>query len=238
MGSGVLNQKFVALCLASTGAWYFTAFGTQYTVRFRRSPSVRWPASAGLFIYSEPFPDRSRKKLYIDNELREFRRRSPGQYVSLRIGGVARSYSLTGAAVPTPDAYRIGVRHIEGGQGSTAVRYVLAPGDIVELQSPKGGFVLPSRNEFPVVLIAGGIGITPFLSYLETLEGGANEPRVTLHYGCRDGETRPFYRRLEALRQRLPNALRVSVGLKEENELFVSTLREVPDLPKLARGRS
>src|SRR5216684_5616821 len=120
------------MCLASTGAWYFTAFGTQYTVRFRRSPSVRWPASAGLFIYYEPFPDRSRKKLYIDNELREFRRRSPGQYVSLRIGGVARSYSLTGAAVPTPDAYRIGVRHIEGGQGSTAVRYVLAPGDIVE----------------------------------------------------------------------------------------------------------
>jgi ferredoxin-NADP reductase len=64
---------------------------------------------------------------------------------------------------------------------------------------------LPLRNEFPVVLIAGGIGITPFLSYLETLEGDADEPNVTLHYGCRDGESRPFHHRLEALRQRLPN---------------------------------
>jgi ferredoxin-NADP reductase len=129
----------------------------------------------------------------------------PGQYVGLRIGEVIRSYSLTGAAVPAPDAYRIGVRHIEGGQVSTAIRHVLAPGDTVELQSPKGGFVLPLRNEFPIALIAGGIGITPFLSYLETLEGSADEPRVTLHYGCRNGESRPFHHRLEALRQRLPN---------------------------------
>jgi ferredoxin-NADP reductase len=129
----------------------------------------------------------------------------PGQYVSLRIGGASRSYSLTGAAIPAPDAYRIGVRHIEGGQVSTAISNMLSPGDTVELQPPEGGFVLPSRNEFPVVLIAGGIGITPFLSYLETLEGTADEPHVTLHYGCRDDESRPFQQRLEALRQRLPN---------------------------------
>lgn len=88
----------------------------------------------------------------------------PGQHVGVRIGGATRSYSLTGAAVAAPDAYRIGVRHIEGGQVSTTVRHDLAPGDTVELQSPKGGFVLPLHNEFPVVLIAGGIGITPFLS--------------------------------------------------------------------------
>ncbi len=129
----------------------------------------------------------------------------PGQYISLRIGEAIRSYSLTGAAITAPDAYRIGVRHIEGGQVSTAVRHKLAPGDIVELQSPNGSFVLPLRNEFPVVLIAGGIGITPFLSYLETLEGGVGEPHVTLHYSCRDGESRPFQHRLEALRQGLPN---------------------------------
>jgi len=129
----------------------------------------------------------------------------PGQYVSVRMGGAIRSYSLTGAAAASPEAYDIGVRHIAGGRVSTAIRHGLAPGDVVELQSPKGGFVLPLRNEFPVVLIAGGIGITPFLSYLETLEGTSHEPRVTLHYGCRDNESRPFQHRLEALRQRLPN---------------------------------
>ena len=129
----------------------------------------------------------------------------PGQYVSLRIGEAIRSYSLSGAAVLAPDAYHIGVRRIAGGQVSTALNDKLALGDVVELQSPKGGFLLPIRNEFPIVLIAGGIGITPFLSYLETLAGSADEPQVTLHYGCRDGERRPFHHRLEALQQRLPN---------------------------------
>lgn len=121
------------------------------------------------------------------------------------MGDAIRSYSLTGAAVASPDGYDIGVWHIEGGQVSTAIRHALAPGDVVELQSPKGGFGLPLRNEFPVVLIAGGIGITPFLSYLETLEGNAGEPRIALHYGCRDDRSRPFQNRLEALQQRLPN---------------------------------
>jgi len=75
----------------------------------------------------------------------------------------------------------------------------------VELQAPKGGFVLPLTNAFPIVLIAGGIGITPFLSYLETLEGRPGEPEITLHYGCRDAAQQHFRERLEILRQRLPN---------------------------------
>src|SRR6266851_5709875 len=50
--NGTHHPKFVALCLASTGAWYFTAFGTQYTVRFRRSPS----ASVGIGGCASPQP--------------------------------------------------------------------------------------------------------------------------------------------------------------------------------------
>lgn len=129
----------------------------------------------------------------------------PGQYVGLKLAGQIRSYSLTGAAVPVPDAYRIAVREIAGGVVSGAVRRELRPGMNVELRAPKGGFVLPLTNTFPVVLIAGGIGITPFLSYLETLEGRPGEPEITLHYGCRDATQQPFRERLEILRQRLPN---------------------------------
>jgi ferredoxin-NADP reductase len=129
----------------------------------------------------------------------------PGQHVGLRCGGAARSYSLIGPAAAAPQAYRIAVRHIAGGQVSGAVRRELRPGATVDLQAPTGSFLLPLRNEFPIVLIAGGIGITPFLSYLETLEGGSDEPQITLHYACRDAASRPFGARLEVLRQRLPN---------------------------------
>ena len=129
----------------------------------------------------------------------------PGQYVGLRWGGAIRSYSLIGPAVEAPDVYRIAVRAIETGQVSGAIRDRLVVGETVELQPPGGGFVLPVRNEFPVVLIAGGIGITPFLSYLETLKGDPSEPQVVLHYGCRDGDSQPFRQKLDVLRQRLPN---------------------------------
>lgn len=129
----------------------------------------------------------------------------PGQYVGFRLDGGGRSYSLIGPAEAAPDLYRIAVRYIEGGQVSGAVRHRLAIGAEVELQAPRGGFVLPLRNEFPIVLIAGGIGITPFLSYLETLSGASDEPEITLHYGCRDGASQPFRERLEVLRQRLSN---------------------------------
>jgi anaerobic selenocysteine-containing dehydrogenase/ferredoxin-NADP reductase len=129
----------------------------------------------------------------------------PGQYVGFRIDEATRSYSLIGPAVAEPDVYRIAARHVEGGLVSGAIRYKLAVGAEVELQAPRGGFALPLRNEFPIVLIAGGIGITPFLSYLETLQGGADEPEVTLHFGCRDGASQPFPERLDMLRQRLPN---------------------------------
>lgn len=134
----------------------------------------------------------------------------PGQYVGLRLAGQSRSYSLTGPALPRPDAYRIAVREIAGGLVSSAVRRELHPGTVVELQAPKGGFVLPLTNEFPVVLIAGGIGITPFISYLESLQGRPDEPEIVLHYGCRDGARQPFRERLEILRQRLPNLRLVS----------------------------
>jgi anaerobic selenocysteine-containing dehydrogenase/ferredoxin-NADP reductase len=129
----------------------------------------------------------------------------PGQYVGVRFKGQVRSYSLIMPATGVPDAYRIAVRHIDNGQVSGAIRHTLSVGDEIELQAPSGGFVLPLRNEFPIVLIAGGIGITPFLSYLESLHGNSDEPRITLHYGCRDANSQPFRQRLDVLAQRLPN---------------------------------
>ncbi|MBV9114897.1 MAG: 2Fe-2S iron-sulfur cluster binding domain-containing protein, partial [Hyphomicrobiales bacterium] len=81
----------------------------------------------------------------------------------------------------------------------------LSPGAVVEAQGPSGTFPLPRRNEFPIVLIAGGIGITPFMGYLESLTGSAQEPRVVLYYGCRNGATHAFASRLAELAARLPN---------------------------------
>jgi anaerobic selenocysteine-containing dehydrogenase/ferredoxin-NADP reductase len=141
----------------------------------------------------------------------------PGQHVGFRLDGATRSYSLIAPGVSAPSAYRIAARHIEGGLVSGAIRHKLAIGETVELQAPRGGFVPPLRNEFPIVLIAGGIGITPFMSYLETLKGFSDEPEITLHYGCHDGASQPFRERLEVLQQRLSN-LKLITNLSQPAE--------------------
>ena len=128
----------------------------------------------------------------------------PGQSVTVSIGGSQRSYSLTGAAVARPGDYAIAVRRLEGGVVSPAVT-ALAVGARVELSAPAGSFRLPLENAFPVVLIAAGIGITPFLSYLETLAACGGGPRVILHHSCRDAGSHPFAARLRTLAGQMPN---------------------------------
>ena len=126
----------------------------------------------------------------------------PGQSVSLRLEGTTRSYSLTGPASPSPASYHIAVRC--QGRMSGVIWRDLHPRSLVEVKPPAGHFIIPLSLDFPLVLIAGGIGITPFMSFLESLRGDAHEPDVTLHYICRNGLQRAFHDRLRALEARLP----------------------------------
>lgn len=99
-----------------------------------------------------------------------------GQHITLRstIPGdgesVERSYSLIGPARKNGrDGYRLAVRRAPLGRFSGYVHDTLEVRDRIEIGSPAGLFVVPTDIDTPVVMMAGGIGITPFLSYLETI---------------------------------------------------------------------
>jgi hypothetical protein len=77
----------------------------------------------------------------------------PGQYLGLRVGEMTRSYSLTGRGHVQPQNYSIAVRR--QGRASGTIWQDLQPGSLVELRAPGGDFIIPTRQEFPVVLIAG-----------------------------------------------------------------------------------
>lgn len=141
----------------------------------------------------------------------------PGQHVETRvvIDGVAvgRAYSLTcAAALPGRRGYSIAVRHQKGrapdgtayeGLVSGHLHRALRVGDVVELRAPSGNFVLPRRSHRPLVLIAGGIGITPFISLLESLaDGDASE--IHLFYANQNSRTHAFRERLRVHGARLP----------------------------------
>lgn len=160
----------------------------------------------------------------------------PGQYVPLafevRAGQwLERHYSLVGASLvgaaqasPGHRSYRIAVKRGAQGEGLSRRLHdaVLAtPAGAaplrVRLQAPRGQFLLPSIVRQPAVLMAVGIGITPFLSLLETLAargtpaGDANDAPMLLLYGSRDGAHHAFAERIAALAAQLPGLQVVDV---------------------------
>ena len=135
----------------------------------------------------------------------------PGQHLSARLanipphGEVTRTYSLSGPAIkPERTSYRISVKHIPDGIMSTHLSGALHVGDTVRLQSPSGSFIIPPQTDLPLVLLAGGIGITPFMSYLETLAQQDHMPEVILHYANLNSKTHAFKSRLDELQALLP----------------------------------
>ncbi|OEV07959.1 molybdopterin-dependent oxidoreductase [Streptomyces nanshensis] len=132
----------------------------------------------------------------------------PGQYVELTLAGVrdegevVRPYSLTGAA---GGERSVAVRLLPGGAASTRVHTALREGDTVTLGPPSGAFTLPVDPPFPVVVLAAGVGITPFLSQLETIARHHPEgERITVHKGDRGGADCCFRSRTERLAGEIP----------------------------------
>src|SRR5437764_3450243 len=68
----------------------------------------------------------------------------------------------------------------------------LEVGDEVEVEEPKGDFVLPEETDRPYVFIAGGIGITVFRSMLRCIADKGLPHRVTLVSSNRDQESAAF----------------------------------------------
>jgi ferredoxin-NADP reductase len=79
----------------------------------------------------------------------------------------------------------------------------LQAGDEVEVEEPKGDFVLPQDTSRPYVFVAGGIGITVFRSMLRYIADTGEPYRVTLVYSNRDRESTPFLDELQELERTL-----------------------------------
>lgn len=138
----------------------------------------------------------------------------PGQHVTITAvdGSLSRPYSLIGAG-DRPGNLSIGVRRIHSANGPGRLSSYLAsrkPGDRLQLTPPQGIFTLPVRGTRPILCIGSGIGLTPFVGYLETLarrrQAGREVPPVSLLVICRSGALHPFSRRLRDLTSQLPGA--------------------------------
>ncbi|MEO5575001.1 MAG: FAD-dependent oxidoreductase [Gaiellaceae bacterium] len=100
----------------------------------------------------------------------------------------------------------------------TAFKRTLAQlevGDEVQVEEPKGSFLLPEDTSAEYVFVAGGIGITVFRSMLRFIADEQLPYRVTLVYSNRDRESSAFLDELEELEQRI-DGLRVILTMTDE----------------------
>ncbi|SDX43001.1 NO-inducible flavohemoprotein [Lysobacter enzymogenes] len=129
----------------------------------------------------------------------------PGQYLTLRYpvpgqGAVKRNYSIS--CGPNREGYRITVkREARGHGGSRHLHDAVKPGDRIELTPPAGDFFLPDAPPRPVVLLSGGVGLTPMVSMLEAI--AARHPDLDTHYvhGTADGASHAMAAHVRALAQ-------------------------------------
>ncbi len=131
----------------------------------------------------------------------------PGQYIVLRLptpGGAPlfRSYSLSGPV--STERYRISVKLEPDGAGGTYLHEHVKVGDVIDVSSPRGSFVLRS-GERPVVLLSAGIGATPVLAMLQALAAERSARQVLWLYVARDGQHHPFPTEVRSLLRALPN---------------------------------
>ncbi|MFI5733276.1 MOSC domain-containing protein [Kribbella sp. NPDC051587] len=129
---------------------------------------------------------------------------SPGQYLTLKVAGAVRSYSLSSA--PGGSSYRISVKHEPHGIASSYLTTQLRAGAVLEVAAPRGDFVL-SDDTSPVVLLSAGIGVTPVLAMLHQLAAERSTRPVWWIHGARTADELPLAAEAHALIDALPNAV-------------------------------
>lgn len=131
-----------------------------------------------------------------------------GQYITFRleIGNsvVTRSYSIASSPASALNGeYQITVKRISDGFVSDYILDNWSVGDEVVAYAPEGNMTYnPLRDAENIVAIAGGSGITPFLSLARAIDQGDEDCSLTLLYGCRTSDEILFKSELDLLSEK------------------------------------
>ncbi|HQY04524.1 MAG TPA: 2Fe-2S iron-sulfur cluster-binding protein [Lacunisphaera sp.] len=136
----------------------------------------------------------------------------PGQHLTFRLpgtsgqGSLVRCYSLSDRA--HQGHYRVSIKRAlpppgaaaaPPGRTSALFHDVIQEGDLLDVRAPAGNFCLEPAESDPVVLIGGGIGITPLFSMLATLAQQRSRRTVWFFYGMQNRREQLFPAELAAL---------------------------------------
>jgi len=124
----------------------------------------------------------------------------PGQYLTFQLDipgqskPIIRCYSLSDGP-NHPEYYRVTIKREKAPPNRTDIPPGLASsyfcdqvneGDLLSVKAPTGHFFLDMARATPVVLISGGVGITPMLSMANAILEGDSNREVWFFHGCRN----------------------------------------------------
>lgn len=127
-----------------------------------------------------------------------------GQYAQVGFDGVpARSYSM--ANRHGDDSLEFHIRKVPGGVTSQHVHEALKAGDKLTLEFPLGSSYLRQHHSGPILCIAGGSGLAPIKSIVETaLAHGMKQP-IHVYFGARGARDLYLVEHFETLADRHNN---------------------------------
>jgi nitric oxide dioxygenase len=107
----------------------------------------------------------------------------PGQYLTFRFdlpeaSNEKRNYSIS--AGPNGRTYRISVKREDLGAASRFLHDQIQVGDVLSTTPPAGDFFLADQPTRPVVLLSGGVGLTPMVSMIEHI--AKEHPELEAHF--------------------------------------------------------
>lgn len=142
----------------------------------------------------------------------------PGQYLTFQLDipgqdkSVIRCYSLSDRF--HENYYRVSIKKIPPppknpeappGLSSSFFHDELQTESIVDVKAPSGKFYLNEHSDTGVVLIAGGVGITPMVSMLNTLTHQNSSRDIWFFYGVRNGAEMAMKKHLKAIDEQFDN---------------------------------
>ncbi|BDM64216.1 oxidoreductase [Shewanella sp. NFH-SH190041] len=148
--------------------------------------------------------------LTVPPELAERYQYKSGQFLTFKLPGqdgeLLRCYSMSSSPA-LEQGLRVTIKRVAGGRASNYLCDHIGPGDRLQVMQPAGLFVVRDSSEH-LLLCAGGSGITPVFSILQTvLHTGTG--KIRLLYANRDESSVIFAAELKALVQAFPERLEV-----------------------------
>lgn len=138
----------------------------------------------------------------------------PGQYmlVTVKSGDKELMHPFSFSSSPTEKDFIEFTKKFTASEYSTTLK-AFKPGDWARIDAPYGMFTFMGEHQ-KIVLIAGGIGITPFLSICKYCTDIHLKTDIVLLYGCRNESEIVFKQELEKIAAQNPN-LKVIFVLNE-----------------------